>query len=355
MKNNSIHDKISQVRENFSWDAFCIVHYHEFFKSMANNLELPITSLADFDTENFFEPAADRIHRFAAIFIDEVQDYKVEWLRSLRNYFLQEGGEFVLFGDEKQNIYSRALETDKRIKTNIPGRWNELTASFRLSDSIIKLATAYQRHFFEGRYDLDTIELAPDQMELFDLPQHFRYFNLATNANCVQAVYQKYCSIAKEYSIHPNDICIVSSRTALLREVDFLIRTQACEQTKTMFESKEIYDQLCRQIGNADELEEEVHAVRKAKKFHFWMNPGTVKLATIHSFKGWEINTLIVVVYADEASANSEGATDRRDRVSDEELIYTAVTRCRHNLFVLNLGASKYDDFFSRVELLARK
>jgi hypothetical protein len=172
---NYIHDKISQVREKFRWGDFCIIHYHEFFKAMANNLGLPITDRrGDFDREDFFEPAADRTPRFAAMFIDEVQDYKVEWLRVLRKYFLQEGGEFVLFGDEKQNIYSRALEEDRRIRTNLPGRWNELTASFRLSDHIVKLATAYQRHFFEGRYELDAIEVASEQRGRFDLPQHFR-------------------------------------------------------------------------------------------------------------------------------------------------------------------------------------
>jgi superfamily I DNA/RNA helicase len=347
---NYIHDKISQVRENFRWDDFCIIHYHEFFKSMANNLGLPITGLGDFDREDFFEPAADRTPRFAAIFVDEVQDYKVEWLRGLRKYFLREGGEFVLFGDEKQNIYSRALEADRRIRTNIPGRWNELTASFRLSEHIVKLATAYQRHFFEGRYELDAIEVAPERRGLFDLPQHFRYFDLSGEPDCVEAVNRLYCSVSSEYSIHPNDVCIVSSRTALLREVDYLIRTRKREKTKTMFESKEVYDCLCGQIEHPDELEEAVQAVRKARKFHFWMNPGTVKLATIHSFKGWEINTLIVVVCGGETATGSEGTAGGRERISDEELVYTAITRCRHNLFVANLGDRKYHDFFSRVK-----
>jgi hypothetical protein len=346
---NYIHDKISQVRENFCWDAFCIVHYHEFVRSMANNLGMPRPGLEDFDHEDFIEPAAGSIPRFAAIFVDEVQGYKVEWLRSLKKYFLQEGGEFVLFGDEKQNIYSRTLEEDRRITTNIPGRWNELTASFRLSDHIIKLATAYQRRFFQGRYELDAIEVAPEQRGLFDLPQRFRYFYLPDEPDCAEAVYQVYCSVAKEYGIHPNDICIVSSRTPLLRDTDYLIRTRKREQTKTMFESREIFEQLCRQIEDRNELEEKVKEVRKARKLHFWMNPGTIKLATIHSFKGWEINTLIVVVYAGEVSGRLEGAVNR-DHVSDEELIYTAITRCRHNLFVVNLGSRKYHDFFSRMQ-----
>jgi Nuclease-related domain len=46
---NYIHDRISQVREDFAWNSFVILQYHEFFKSMANNLGLPIASLMEFD------------------------------------------------------------------------------------------------------------------------------------------------------------------------------------------------------------------------------------------------------------------------------------------------------------------
>jgi hypothetical protein len=191
--------------------------------------------------------------------------------------------------------------------------------------------------------------VAPEQRGLFDLPQHFRYFDLPGEPDCFEAVYRLYCSVASEYSIHPNDVCIVSSRTALLREVDDLIRTRKREKTKTIIESKEVYDQLCRQIENHAELDEAVQVVRKARKFHFWMNPGTVELATVHSFKGWEINKLFLVVYSDEASTGSEASPGDRERIS-EELVYTAITRCRHNLFVANLGDRKFHDFFSRVK-----
>src|SRR5262249_14314144 len=149
------------------------------------------------------------------------------------------------------------------------------------------------------------------------------YVFLPGESDCVGALYRLYCSVVSEHSIHPNDVCIVSSRTAPLREVDYLIRMRKREKSKTMFESKEVYDQLCCRIEHHDELEEAVQAVRKARKFHFWMNPGTVKLATIHSFKGWEINTLILVVFGDEASTGSEGSPGGRERISDEELVYT--------------------------------
>jgi hypothetical protein len=351
---NYIHDKISRVREDFAWDRFTIIHYHEFFKSMANNLSLPMNGLEDFDREDFFESAADRTPRFDAVFVDEVQDYKVEWLRSVRKYFLREGGEYVLFGDEKQNIYGRTLETDRRIRTNIPGTWNELTESFRLGDHIIALAKAYQRHFFGERYDLDEIEIAAERRDLFDEPRHYEYFHLNGAGDSADAVYDVYCTVGRKYDIHPNDLCIVSSRTSLLRELDFRIRTHHHERTLTMFESKEVYQQLCGTHLDAGEFDDAVKEVRKVKKFHFWMNPGTAKLATVHSFKGWEINTLMLVLYADETLANVGDVATSRERIADEELVYTAITRCRHKLFVINLGDRKYHSFFSRVALRAQ-
>lgn len=57
-----------------------------------------------------------------------------------------------------------------------------------------------------------------------------------------------------------------------------------------------------------------------------WMNPGTMKLSTIQSVKGWEIDTLVVIV---DESTESEG-------LSRDELVYTAITRCRNNLLILN-------------------
>jgi superfamily I DNA/RNA helicase len=270
-------------------------------------------------------------------------------MRSLWKYFLREGGELVLFGDEKQNIYGRDLEVDRKIKTNIPGRWNELNVSFRLSDHIIDLATAYQKRFFEQRYDLDAIEVATKQQALFDVPQHLEYFDLSAAGDCLEAVYQLYGNIGERYGIHPNDVCIVSSKTPLLRDLDYRIRTKRRERTMTMFEGTEVYNQLGWQIENPDELEDAVQALRRAKKLHFWMNPGTVKLATIHSFKGWEINTLILILYSDETEAGRRASEDGREGVSDEELVYTAITRCRQNLFVVNLGDRKYHDFFSLV------
>lgn len=65
------------------------------------------------------------------------------------------------------------------------------------------------------------------------------------------------------------------------------------------------------------------------------MKSGTVKLSTIHSFKGWEINTLILIIEA-----------DNTDKETNAEIIYTGLTRARNNLIVFNLSNLQYDKFF---------
>ena len=78
--------------------------------------------------------------------------------------------------------------------------------------------------------------------------------------------------------------------------------------------------------------------IRGNKKWHFWMNSGKIKISTIHSFKGLEASTIFLIL--DNESQGHDFTID--------ELVYTAITRCRGNLFIINLG-SKYSDFFSRV------
>ena len=63
------------------------------------------------------------------------------------------------------------------------------------------------------------------------------------------------------------------------------------------------------------------------------MNSAGLKLSTINSFKGWEINTLFLII-------------DGESKYETSEKIYTALTRCRSRLIILNLNHKSYDDFF---------
>ena len=84
------------------------------------------------------------------------------------------------------------------------------------------------------------------------------------------------------------------------------------------------------QMQESGKFRDAINKVRDNKTIHFWLNRGTMKFSTIHSFKGWEANTLFLLL---EPRYNSGDF-----QLSFDELIYTGLTRCKLNLIVLNYG-----------------
>ena len=331
---NYIHDAISKIRGEFRWENFYITNYHQFINAEVDNLNIIIESLQDYENENLFIENKDKIKKYKAIFIDEIQDYKKEWIKIIKKNFLAENGEFIVFGDEKQHIYiNNLLEEDEKTKkkvayTSIGGNWNMLKESYRLSEKIANLSTRFQKYFFTEKYEMDLIQ-GMKQSKLFPLDsENIKYYFLHLNTFVMQTVKQVF-EIINGKNIHSNNICFLSSNIEILKEIDFEIRKQSKEDTKTTFETKEIFDQI--NLEESDYKKEKIESVRQNKKFNFWMNGGTMKLSTIHSFKGWEIPTLFLIIDSDD---------------ENDELIYTAITRCRYNLFIFNIGNKKYDLFF---------
>lgn len=173
---NYVHDRLSEVRAPFPWSSFEITNYHQFFKSQANNYGLECNDLLTAaDQENFFDPVKEHIRRYKTVLIDEVQDYKTEWLRLLLNYFLADDGEFVVFGDEKQNVYGRNMGDDRfPVIPSVPGRWNKLNESFRMGTATFQIAQEFQNFYFKNLYELDS-DVKIVQGDIFEKPAHFQY------------------------------------------------------------------------------------------------------------------------------------------------------------------------------------
>ena len=95
-----------------------------------------------------------QIKTYDAIFIDEIQDYKRPWMEIIKDCFLVEGGEYILLGDVKQNIYSNPTE-QKDVSTNVRGVI-ELKRCFRSDFKIKDLAVEYQKNIFKDKYEIDT-------------------------------------------------------------------------------------------------------------------------------------------------------------------------------------------------------
>lgn len=73
----------------------------------------------------------------------------------VRNYFLVENGDYVLFGDVKQNIYGNPTE-NKEFITNIRGGAFELKTCHRSESKIQDFALEFQKSVFGDKYEIDS-------------------------------------------------------------------------------------------------------------------------------------------------------------------------------------------------------
>ncbi len=427
---NYIKDKISRVREEFAWDNFVISNYHLFITAELNNLGIPVkvpqgfAELSEEQKDQYFEKEyysnkqlfvdnKDNIRPYSVILIDEIQDYKRVWMEIIKECFLAENGEYVLFGDVKQNIYNNKTDS-KDVSTNVRGV-TELKNCFRSDFKIKDLAILYQKDIFRDKYEIDTFNQKTQTLELaFERNEQgsINYIYLQ-DADSVSTLYTIIHENAINKDIPPNDITILGNSASLLKKFDAYYRYASNERTNTMFETYEMvyrigfnhlknekpewlkegiilidrqndrtesnaYNQLCILFTLYDLLTEYpdrfkekmsiycakystslvdfqnyiekfkneindfknnfcpsrqtslLRMIRNNKKIHFYMNSGTVKISTIHSFKGWECETIFLIL----ENLNFEMTFD--------EILYTGITRSRANLILINYGNKKY-------------
>ncbi|WP_066272446.1 nuclease-related domain-containing DEAD/DEAH box helicase [Hydrogenophaga palleronii] len=397
-----VHDRISEVRSDFSWSRFQILHYHGFITGVLGNAGVdvlpPLRESPDvwyereyysniglfreiFASQEADQPKAKGRHRYRTILVDEIQDYRPAWVQILQEFFLEEGGELVLFGDERQNIYNRPVDEERKVR--LPdgyGRWLTLNKSFRYrADShILALASNFQREFLAQRYDWEADAAYQPALSLVGV-NAFQGFVDGDHATLAAQVIR----LAQQERIHPNDLTVIASQKEELREIDYQVRKgpRHREHTLTTFASRELMElvEVLREaqvwgISAHRELDQErlrdfpggleaarglqralepvsrmfkslqhaletVHAVEKQKKYAFNLNSGVMKLSTTHSFKGFESPTVVLLV----------GARD------SAELVYTGLTRARENIVVYVHAESPFHCFFAkRLEPLER-
>jgi superfamily I DNA/RNA helicase len=227
------------------------------------------------------------------------------------------------------------MDGDRKPNTGILGRPNKLDESYRLTTKIVNLALDFQKYFFQERYEFDEINIFKQQ-SVFDMQEKIQYIFLDTNTASLEIYEVIHTQIISSKS-HPNDIAVLASTVTFLRGINLFIRTKTHENTQIMFETKEEWDTLHESYSkkNPAQFKVEIDNIRKARKFQFWMNNGTTKFSTIHSFKGLEIQTLILII-------------ENEDNIT-EELIYAGITRCRNHLIIINIGNQKYHEFFKTI------
>ncbi|WP_315029823.1 NERD domain-containing protein [Capnocytophaga leadbetteri] len=432
---NFIRDKISKVREDFAWENFVILNYHSFIKLELNNLGISIKApenispsdkkaIEDYFENNYYSNVAlfkslNIQHKYDAILVDEVQDYKRPWLDILKGCFLAPNGYYMLLGDIKQNIYNNPTE-NRNIITNIAGDWNKLKSCYRSLSKIRDLALEFQDEFYKDKYEKDQKE----SQLVFKSDGYLNYINLSGEGDdSVKALYTIIHENAINKGIPPNDITILGETINFLRDFDAFYRYASNENTKTMFETWELIykkelnelsgfifkpsesptwlrkaselvnqpsnlkkgiallselftlydlyektsynfadkiDVFCNkekisknsflQLINTNEVSNfrnktkykatkndlTLESIRDNKKYNFWFNSGTIKLSTIHSFKGWESELLFLII-------------EPKQKIVFDELIYTGITRSRSQLIIVNYGNTDYHERLKKI------
>lgn len=342
---NYLKYRLSELREDFSWEKIDIYPYHQFFRIRASECHLHVDFDA-YDRLSFFENAA--IHkRYSAIFVDEVQDYTTEWLRIVMQNFLLPDGEFVVFGDPKQNVYHRPTEEKTGdIKLGvIGGVWNkELSTGRRFTNPrLATLATEFQAKFLSNQ-PIDAINTTNG----FDNTLNFQivtYYNIRSTFTMDNLVL-KLTEIIKNSNNDPKDFVVLASYSKLLQTIDSKYREMTGEKTEVTFVSKEQYERL-KQLHNVSDdhpaswrFNRDYEALGRTRKQLFTTDKRCLKLSTIKSFKGWE-SASVIIILDDKYDPKVASYTPM-----EPEMMYTAITRARESLYIINIGNEKYDKFF---------
>ena len=330
---NYIRYRIGRIPADFPWNKFIITNYHSFFTTQAKNQDLKLT-LASYDDPEFFAGVRDKLPKYSAILIDEAQDYKTEWFKNVFDNFLEEDGEVVIFGDEKQDVYRRgSFESIPSIRGHVWGAWNKLRIGHRVNNQlIVDLATEFQRTYFNEVDETDGVR------EL-SFGGGTSYCLLPYNTQPENQV-SRIMDFIRRSGVDLTNTVVLSQTTDVLRGIEYAYRKLTGINCMTTFETTEVYNAILANNNKVinSKFYEDLEKIRTNKKAHFTMLADKIKMSTIYSYKGWEASCVILLILPD--PGNTDAPENR------PELIYTAITRAKDTLFVINLGNGTYHNFF---------
>lgn len=330
-----IKDMIARSPFNFNWDKFTFTHFHGFCGDILNELERKWPNSPQRNSysnkeeyndalEYFFKATVPNsviaaingkhYQKYDAILIDEGQDYQFYWYFLLSKYFLNSRDEVMIVCDKRQNIFDRELDwLDKRVTREGLDKFKDpyidLTVTFRLPKKIAIMANEFSE-IFNLNQELKVSQIEDDSALLHS--HHIIWRNI-NEEEWQLSIYQAFLRLKKQgYSA--SDMVILLPNHKLGKVAVELFRVKQVE-VNHVFE---------------DNTEASYHPHKKS----FWMGDGRLKMSTIHSFKGWELLNIILFIPAKTPETNK-----RLDA-----LVYTALTRTKENLIILNSN-KRYDIF----------
>ena len=309
-----IRDMISRVKKGFYWSQIEFNHFHYFCKDFLyeNNVPWPTKKFTDEDwlehIPNLVKTMISNGHNaklreYDAILIDEGQDYHKVWYETLCQ-FLSQNDEMLFVIDEKQNIYDRENKwVDNMTGTKFRGRWRTLNKSFRLPVLVAEKALEFSNKFLP---DSGTEMMVVDnEINIFD-PQ-LNWENMENSELIGQKLIRHYKNLTEKMKEHPSDIGILVPDQKIGRAIVKMF------QRKLNVESNHVF-----KMNEDDPFN---------NKRSFYMGDSRLKVCTIHSFKGWELKNLIILITDDAKTVRQL-----------DKLVYTALTRTLSSLKVFNFS-----------------
>jgi superfamily I DNA/RNA helicase len=238
---------------------------------------------------------------FDAIYVDEAQDFDTEWLEFLVT-LLRPGGEMVIAADFKQNIYNSSGASDATHRLPFRGRWRQISdVSERIPGILVPWLNKFAIDHVIG--DPEDLPMVPRQGS-FDFASMIRWKNFDSETSALSEVCKLVQWLKTRHSKSPEAIAL-------------LVPTHRLGSA------------LVKALSNAfgkESVDDVFGDTHRKKKRRMYMGGGRLKASTIHSFKGWDIETVILL-----------WQSSRSSQYEQKALFYTGITRAKVNLFVFNL------------------
>ena len=149
-----------------------------------------------------------------------------------------------------------------------------------------------------------------------------------------------------EFHIDEKDVVVLGQSINLLRDLEAAYIKATGNKTMINFETASQYA-MVKTHSSPTYIQKDLEEIRRAAKTHFTTDCNEIKISTIHSFKGWESKTIILILQPEMQPDETFEGYKIQERENTPALIYTALTRAKCNLFLLNLSNPNYHSFFN--------
>ncbi len=258
-----------------------IAHFHGFLKILMVELgiHVPQTSVEAYPKWSM-DAILEKINthfpehlRYDSILIDEGQDFSGDWLRFLKNVYTEKGELLVMY-DEAQSMYEDQgvwiTDSDEIAGIGFKGQVGHLSITHRLPNDIV--------HQIDRMSDLFDIEKRLDATsEQIDLFTDIEWKNIAPTDDRIALIEAKINSILAKNISAVEDITIITMNEDTGIEV-----VKAFEDSD--WKVSHVFDM----DGSKSSLRDE--------KWMFQPGKDRLKVASYHSYKGWESSHVILLL-----------------------------------------------------------